>query len=148
MNRLSNRHPELVSGSIISATSRQGRKAQTTSQIPPSSVAFFDQIDLPLPSPVLDLLFTHDRLVHGVEHLKMHKEVSAVALGESVKRAIPVLRNPSHQVGGNAGVDRSAKTAGHEVGARLNDAFHIAHFARRWTLKQVQGDEFGVVGAL
>ena len=141
----SSRHPELVSGSITSAAPGQRRKAQLTSQVPPSWVAFFDQIDLPSPAPILDLLLTKDRLVHGAEHLEMDEHVDVVSLGKALKRAVPMLSNSRHQVGRHTGIDRPTITAGHKVGARLEDALHSAQCALRWTLKQVQGDDKAVV---
>ena len=139
------RHPELVSGSITNTVPRQWRKAKFTSQVPPSGVAFFDQVDLPLSSPVLDLLFSSDGLAHGAKHFEMDKQVDVVSLGKAPKDSVPMLRNPRYEVRRHASVDRPAITVRHEVCARFDEALHIAQCAVRWTLKQVQGDE-GVQG--
>lgn len=136
------RHPELVSGSITSATRLQRIKAQIARQIPPLRVRFFNQVDLPLSAPVLDLFFAGDRLVHGANHFEMDQQANVVALGKTIKRSIPVLRNPSHQVRLHTGVNSLAKTARHDVSARFDDALHSVQFAVRWTLKQVQGNDW------
>ena len=141
VSRSHSRHPELVSGSIASAELGKPRKPQFTSKVPPSGVAFRGQIDLPLPSPVFDLLFTGDSLVHRAKHLKMDEQVGVLPLGKAVESSVPMLSNAGYQVGCNTCIDRPPITASHEVNARLDDALHTAQCAVRWTLKQVQGDE-------
>ena len=135
------RHPELVSGSIADTTPPKGRESQIARQVPPLRVAFLNQVDLPLPPPRLDPLFARDGGVHGTEQLEMDEKGDAVAAGETFEGAIPMLSDTRHKIGRDAGVERFAIAAGHDVGAGFDVALHRLCCGGRWTLKQVQGDD-------
>ncbi len=135
------RHPELVSGSILRTARRQWRKPKLARQIAPSRIAFLNQIDLPLPAPVLELLLTRNGEVHGAEELEMDEAVDAVSAGEPLDGALAVLMKPREKVGSHADIQRFAKATRKDVGAGLKVSLHGQETARRWTLKQVQGDE-------
>jgi len=52
-------------------------------QIVPLGIILFDEIDLLLPIPFLELLFTIDRLVYVLMGLKIDQVVNLVLLGKS-----------------------------------------------------------------
>src|SRR5688572_18421416 len=101
------RHPELVSGSIARFTRSQRLKPQPHRQIAPLRILGLDQIDLPLPPPVLELLLTLDRPLHVAEHLEMNEAMDTVTRGEAGKRFLPVLPQPLHQVRRDTDVQRA-----------------------------------------
>jgi hypothetical protein len=148
-------HPELVSGSITSATVLQWLKTQIARQVSPLRVRFLDQIDLPLPAPILDLLFSADRLGHRLKRFDMDETRYSMAFGEAFNFVVSMLVQALDQVAGNANVERAAIGTGQNVSARFADARHSGECARRWTLEAkltagqtVQGDEFGKVSPL
>lgn len=128
-------HPELVSGSITSAARRQRLKAQVCSKVAPMRVSLFDQVDLPLPPPVLDLLLTSNRIGHRVEYLHEDEPINRVLGGESGGFSFAMLPKPGRQIRRNAGVERAAITARQNVGARLAVALHSQQNDGRWTLE-------------
>src|SRR5690606_7061902 len=85
------RHPELVSGSMPPPTRRQRFKAQPHRQVRPMRVLAFDQVDLPLPMPALELLLAQDRPFHVVEHLVADEPVDLVSACESPGDGFAVL---------------------------------------------------------
>ena len=141
------RHPELVSGSISRFTRWQRFKAQPDGQIGPMRIRRFDQIDLPLSTPVLQLLFTGYRCDHVAVHFKPDQPGNTVRAGEARQRALAVLPQARRQVGRHANVQRAARLAGQNVDAGVAIGRHRADLAPRWTLKQVQGDDAGKAAA-
>ena len=120
----SNRHPELVSGSITVATSRQRLKPQIRRKVSPIRVAFHDQVDLPLPAPVLDLLFAGDGRFHGARRLKEYEAVDRILGSEAAERPFAMLPDARRKVGGYTCVKRASIAACHDVHAGLNVALH------------------------
>ena len=137
------RHPELVSGSIVPPTLKYRGKTKAHPKVLPMRVGLLDQVDLPLSMPVLELLFARDRGDHVTVHFKPDQPLDAMLLCKPRQGAFAVLPKPSHKVGRDANVERSAWLAGKYVNARISFAQHGEEHAARWTLKQVQGDEIG-----
>ena len=100
----------------------------------------FDQVDLPLPPPVLELLLAGNRGEHVAMHLEPDEALYAVLAGKSFERSGPMLPQPHHQVRRYADVKRAVVPAGKDVDARIALLSHVSDSAARWTLKQVQGD--------
>ena len=138
------RHPELVSGSISPHARSEGWETEPHRKVAPLGVRAVDQIDLPRPLPVFQLLLAGNRALHVAEHLEVDEPVDGVARGEAARDAFPVLRQPLHEVGRYADVGRAVVPACKDVDARLLLGRHGSEHAARWTLKQVQGD--GVLG--
>jgi len=159
------RHAELVSASIAPSKaeargdgwtlkrvqgdellSGQRRQAQSHGQIYPLRVFAFDQVDLPLPVPALELLFPEDSALHVAEHLEAHEAMDTVSAGKAGDAARPMLMQARDQVRRDADVERPVGLAGQNIDARL--AIHSApETADRWMLKQVQHDDKGRVCA-
>ena len=135
------RHPELVSGSIGPHTRSKRRQAQRYRKVVPVRVRLVDQIDLPLPVPVLELLLSRDRIGHVTEHLKMDEAIDLMAQGETRRRSAAMLPYPARQVGSHADVKRAVVLAREDIDARIALLPHGPESAAKWTLKQVQGDE-------
>ena len=135
------RHPELVSGPISPPTRSHRFEAQPHGQVAPFGVLAVDQVDLPLPPPVLELLLAGDRVNHLVEHLEVDEAMDPVARGETGQGVVPMLPQAPHQVGRNSDVQRAVMSACEEVDARFALDVHAPIGAEKLTLKQVQGDE-------
>src|ERR1700730_5413980 len=56
---------------------------QRGKEVLPARVLALDQVDLPLPTPLLKRFFPLDRVLDLVERLKVHELVDAVLLGEA-----------------------------------------------------------------
>lgn len=84
----------------------------------------FDQLDLPLPLPVLDLLLARDRGVHRPGEFEPDERFDAIAFGEAVEVVDPMLADALDQVRGDAGVERAVARAGHDIGAGLEVGVH------------------------
>jgi len=162
------RHPELVSGSISPCSQAvigarwmlkrvqhdddgmksvaYRRQAQIDSQINPLRVFRFNQIDLPTTMPVFQLLLSRDRADHVVKHFKTDKAVYRIFRRISGRQFVAVLVKALDQVRCYADVKRAVRLAGEYVDARLLGFVHGPGIGSRWTLKQVQGDEFGGIG--
>jgi hypothetical protein len=130
------RHPELGSGSIGRFALCQRRQTQAYGQVGPMRVKLVDQVDLPLPPPVFQLLFAVDRWLHLAKQLKMHKPINRIPGGEAGHHPIAMLPNARNQVRGHTNVERAIGLARKDVDAGL----FIRCVAAKWTLKQVQGD--------
>ena len=135
-------------------------------EVAPARVLCLDQVDLPLPVPVLQLLFARDGVGHPVEGLGVDKANCAGVRRKSRRRAGAVLVKPRSKVGRHADVKRAALHAGENIDTGLFhinvDIIHRRHAelvsasmprswggsgwcepvsnCEAWTLKQVQGD--------
>jgi len=134
------RHPELVSGSIGRFDRSKRRQAQAHRQIGPMRITAFDQVDLPLAMPSLELLFTQNRRLHFAKQLIMHQAVNGVSARKSRKHGIAMLPHARCQIRRYADVERSVRPVGENINAREALSLHPSEFAAQWTLKQVQGD--------
>jgi len=128
----SNCHPELVSGSIppsappiptmdaeASSAWRKWWQAEARREVEPLRILAFDQIDLPLPMPALQLLLPLDRLVHRAVQFKPHEPVHGIFRGEAWNAIATVLEEPGNQVRRNTDVQGAVLTAGEDIDARL-----------------------------
>ena len=102
-------------------------------------IVALDQVDLPLPVPALELLFSQYRAFHVSEHLEAYEPIDCVAAGESRHAAGTMLVQTAKQVGCDAYVKRAIWSAAQDVDAGLliHDA---ADRVAKWMLKQVQHD--------
>src|SRR5215475_8692074 len=84
-----------------------------------SGLLRFDQADLPLAMPFLQLLFAHDRGFRIVEDFKVHQLVDAVTRGETAHGLQLMLMNAAHEIVGHANVQGSVLAAGQDVDEEL-----------------------------
>ena len=138
------RHPELVSGSIARHTRSKRGQAQPHRQVMPIAIGRVDQVDLPLPVPVLELLLARDRGDHVAKHLKMDQQVHFVTRRKPRRRRIAVLPKAGDEIGRHADIQRAVVPARQNIDARVALLPHGPECAAKWTLKQVQGDKEGV----
>jgi hypothetical protein len=137
------RHPELVSGSIPPLARRHRWQAQPHRQVPPFRVLGIDQVDLPLPAPILELLLANDGPFHVPEHLEMDEPEDGVARGEAGQQPFAMLHEPLEKVRRDANVNRAVLPVREKIDAGVALFPHVSERAEKWTLKQVQGDEEG-----
>ena len=104
-------------------------------------VGLVDQVDLPRPVPVLELLFAGNRALHIAEHLEMNEHVNVVFRGVPRDRIVAMLPEPAEKIGGYADVKRAVGLAGKDVDARVSLSRHGPERGAKWVLKQVQDDE-------
>ena len=155
------RHAELVSASILptapsvpeekwtlkqvqgdgSSKMVERRQTQPDRQIMPVGVLAFDQVDLPLPMPTLELLLPQDCRLHVAEQLVAGEAVDPVAAGEAFDCTVAVLPKPHNQIARDADVKRAVPLASKHVDAGLAILSHGSKDAALWMLKQVQHDE-------
>lgn len=120
---------------------RQRPEAKPDRQIVPIGVLALDQIDLPRPVPILELLFAQDRSFHIAEHLVADETADAVAASETAGNALTMFVESLHYVGSDADIKRTSWLACKDIDARAALERHGLTRAENWTLKQVQGDE-------
>ena len=113
------RHPELVSGSIVRRDQRYRRQTQTNGQIRPRQVLGLNQIYLPRPMPVLQLLLALDRRRHVLKKFKAHEPIHGIFRCELPALRLPMLPHPRQQVRRHADIERSVMPARKDVDARL-----------------------------
>ena len=107
-------------------------------------VRLVDQVDLPRPVPILELLLAGDDAYHVAEHFEVNQPVRLVARGKPRRCAAAVLPHAAEQVGSHADVQRAVVSARQNIDAGVALLPHGPECAAKWTLKQVQGDEKGV----
>ncbi|MEY3703122.1 MAG: hypothetical protein RLZZ561_742 [Pseudomonadota bacterium] len=134
------RHPELVSGSSAPLRRTCGRKAEAYRKIMPIGVEAFNQVDLPLPVPALQLLFAGDGRQHFVKSLEIDEAIDAISLRKARLDGGTMRPEPSDQIGRDTDVHGSTRLACKDVDAGLALVSHDAEPIELWTLKQVQGD--------
>jgi hypothetical protein len=105
-------------------------------------VVFVDQVDLPGPVPVFKLLFAQDRRLHLAKQLKMHETIDCIFGCMSGRRIVTMLPHAANKVGRHANIQRAIKLARKDIDAGLFFLSHGRSLAAKWTLKQVQGDDF------
>jgi hypothetical protein len=137
---LKNRHPELVSGSIAPHTPPYRRQTQSYRQINPFRVDLIDQVYLPRPMPILQLLFAGNRGGHVRKHFEVYQPVDGIFGRMSRRRFGAILRQAFEQIRRNANVYRAIALTDKDIDARVSLISHWRSLAAKWTLKQVQGD--------
>ena len=136
------RQPELVSGSIGRPALPKRRQTQPNSKVRPNRITLVDQIDLPRPMPILQLFLAQYGPLHVAKHLKMDKAVNRIFRGMAGHRPAAVLPDADEKIGRHTDVERSVKLARKDIYARVFLVSHQRSITAKWTLKQVQGDEF------
>ena len=106
------------------ASPTQRRQAQFLRQIAPIRVRRLDQFDLPLALPVLVSRLARDRGVHRPGAFEPDERFDAVAFGEAVEAAAPMLADALDQVRSDAGVERAVARAGRDVSTGLEVGVH------------------------
>jgi hypothetical protein len=137
------RHPELVSGSIGKLAPSYRRQAQTHREINPVRIFGIYEVDLPSPTPVLQLLLTRNRRFHRAEKFKMHQPVNRIFGSVPWNQVTAMFRKSLQKVRSYADVKRAVKLTRKNINAWLLFLSHRLGIAAKWTLKQVQGDGIG-----
>ena len=140
MTLLDYRHPELVSGSILPRSRFQRRQAQPRRKVMPVGVFALNEVDLPLPVPVLQPFLLGDGGGHVAKQFVADEPVDPVTAGEASGDSLAVLSQALNEVGRNADIDCAVGLAGEQVDARLALEVHDFESAAGWILKQVQDD--------
>ena len=135
------RHPELVSGSISAFTRSYRRQSKACRKVVPVCIVAFDQIDLPLTVPTLQLFFPRDGRGHVFKQFVTHQPMDGIAAREASAISAPVLPKSCSKVTRHTDVERAKRLAGKDVNAGLALEMHEPVIAGEWTLKQVQGDD-------
>ena len=135
------RHPELVSGPIVVQARSQRWQAQPHGKVRPMRIALVNKVDLPLPMPSLELLFTGNGMVQIAKHLKINESVDIVFGCVPRQRIVPMLPKPASKIRCHTDVKRAVVSAGKNVGAGLPLVSHGPVCAAKWVLKQVQDAE-------
>ena len=135
------RHPELVSGSIVTLALPDRRQTQPNRQINPLRVFGIDEVDFPRTMPVFKLFLARDSSLHRAENFEMHQPVNRIFGSMAWRHMTAMLRQSLEQVGRYTDVKRTVVSARKNLYARLLFLFHRWSITAKWTLKQVQGDE-------
>ncbi len=106
----------------------------------PVGVFAFDQVDLPLPVPVLKLLLAADGGFHVAEQFVSHQRMDAMSAGETFDFSVPMLPQPWDEFACDAYVESAVWLAGEYVDAGLAFELHVFEIDVKWMLKQVQHD--------
>ena len=139
------RHPELVSGSISPRARRLGLEPESNREIVPMRIVALDQIDLPSPMPLLQLLLASDCFGHLVEHFETDKSDHPVTRGEAFGCTGAMLVQSGKKIRSYANVKRSSRLARKNIGAWLSHHERASTLrAAGWMLKQVQHDGWQV----
>jgi len=137
------RHPELVSGSIVKLAPPYRWQTQPHHQINPVPIFGIEQIDFPVPVPILQLLLARNGSLTCAEQFKVHKPIKCI-FGSMARRQITAMfRKSLQQVRGHSDVKRATELACKNIYARLLILSRWRSLAAKWTLEQVQGDGSG-----
>ena len=154
------RHPKLASGSISSRNRSYRVQPKTHRQIRPRQILGLNQIDFPLPMPILQLLLALDRRRHVFEKLEADEAINGISRRKPPAFHLPMLNHPRQQVRRNADIQRPVMLACKDINAGLfahrtytnNKCRHpelvsgsisrptTIRCVRGWMLKQVQHD--------
>src|SRR5215470_4400169 len=91
-------------------------------EVAPVRIHRENEIDLPLARPVLDVLFPLDCSGGRVVALIVNQHLNSIAFGEAWYEAFPVLKGPTHQIVGDADVQRPAATIGEHIDPETHSA--------------------------
>ena len=140
------RHPELVSGSIVPHGPPYRFQSQPNREIGPMRIIGIDKVYLPWSVPILPLLFACNGRRHISKYLIMDKAVNRIFRSMTWCKIVAVLIHALRQVRRHADISRPKQLVGKDIGARLFFLKrHGQRFTAKWTLKQVQGDEMGII---
>jgi hypothetical protein len=89
------------------------------SQVAPFGVVRFNQVDLPLPVPVFQLLLSCDSVSHPVKRFGVNKADRTIISRKARRRTRPMLVQPRGEVGRYADVQGAALLAGENINTRL-----------------------------
>ena len=98
---------------------REWRKPESRREIDPVRIFAFDDVDLPLAVPALELLLARDGGMHVAEQLEPDERVNLIPRSEALHFAGAVLVESSYRVGCYADVQRAIWLACEDVDARL-----------------------------
>ena len=114
-------------------------KSEIGREINPLRVIAFNQVDLPLAMPALQLLFAQDGAFHVPEQFVADEAMGAILARESGNGVGSVLMESRDKIGCDADVQHIARLAGQDIDARPSIHNDLKYEEKR-TLKQVQGD--------
>src|SRR5215813_5457684 len=84
-------------------------------EVDPSGIAPFDQVDLPLAAPLLELLLARDRIDNVVVTFEPDEKMHAVSRGESARGIRLVFIHPANQIIGHADIEGSMLSTREDV---------------------------------
>ena len=102
-----------------SSARQEGWQSKARRKVDPLRVFAFDQIDLPLPMPSLELLFACDGGQHVLEKFIPSQQMDAILRSEALNLACAMLIETRKQIGSDANVQRPVGFAGEDVDAGL-----------------------------
>ncbi len=137
---LPQRHPELVSGSIVRLALSKRRQTQPDRQILPLRIFSVDEVYFPRAVPIFQLLLARNGGRHVGEGLKIYEAMNGIFRCVAGHQIVSMLRQPLHQIGRYANITRTVKLACKNIDARLSFFSHDKSLAEKWMLKQVQHD--------
>src|SRR5262245_204187 len=110
-------------------------------EVTPVRIHRENEIDLPLARPVLDVLFPLDCSGGRVVALIVNQHLNPVAFGEAWYEAFPVLKGPTHQIIGDADVQRAAATISQDIDPETHSTFPVTRGLdpRVHLLRKIQG---------
>ena len=94
-------------------------------------IVAFDQVDLPVPLPFLELLLAAKRSSRRLVNLKPHEPIDPVAPGEAGDEFLLVLLNPPGKVGCRADLKGSVAFAGEQIDVKHRDCGKMGSGLRR-----------------
>ena len=140
------RHPELVSRSIAPHGPPYRFQPQPDREIGPMRIIGIDKVYLPWSVPILPLLFASNGRRHISKHLIMDKAINRIFRSMTRGKIVTVLIHALRQVRRHANISRPVQLVCKDIGAGLFFLKrHGQRFTVKWTLKQVQGDEMGII---
>jgi hypothetical protein len=113
------RHPELDSGSGRSHSRTKRLEAEVNREIDPLEIFALNQVDLPLPVPVFQLLFTRDGGGHFVEHLVSDKRVNGITRRMPCDNRVTMLKKSPDEVRRHTNVKHPMRLARQNIYAWL-----------------------------
>ena len=90
-------------------------RANILEQVSPLWIRLLDQLDLPLSIPTLQIRLALYRQLDLFEFFKPDELVQIVSRSECSADQLLMFGRPSHEIGGHANVERSARFVGHHI---------------------------------
>src|SRR5438552_946885 len=91
-------------------------------EVAPVRIHRENEIDLPLARPMLDVLFPLDCGRHRVMPLIVDERLNSIAFRKTRYESFPVLKRATHQIVGDADIERTAPTIGEDVDPKMHSA--------------------------